>query len=569
MTLPRDILERVQRVAEFHQSCKLTEQAVAAAKPADPAQRPATLRAFDEFPKVPLPTTLLDAFVDTLALMHGGLEVLPDSQQNPPQNLKTLASWLHLAGGLVEKRQEGARTYWVRTVPSGGHMYPCEIYVAAFGIDGLEPGFYHFSPREFALHKLRDGWETLSLMKRGRPDLEFLKTAPAALLVSTVYCRSTWRFRRRGYPAALHDTGHLVQNLVTAGNGLGITNLVRLRMNDKSMGELIGVPEHPEFADAEAVQAMVVWAAAAEKPIVPPLPKDAKSPAGPPPPMPPIPRKRLAAEILPYGSILAAHADCVAPGVAVREIRPPLTELSPLTKDFPVEDLPVADPPEGGAPLRQTLLKPSKARDFRRHSISRGMLWNINRLAFRGGSFFPLFPGGQHVALVRPFWVILSVTGMEQGVWFYHAHKDLWSRMELGRHRLDVEYLSMESKPCHNAAAVCFMAANLNLLLHNGGPDLYRLAHIEAGICAQRMHLAAGGYHLIAMSMPEFYDDAVRAFLGMEKTGWEILYETAIGVPWDSPEPQPDEQEGEEVAESAPEEQSAGGWADAEREWRD
>ena len=105
MTLPRDILERVQRVADFHQSCKLTEQSAAAAKPPDWAQRPSTFRPFDEFPKVPLPTTLLDAFVDTLALMHGGLEVLPDSQQNPPQNLKTLASWLHLAGGLLEKRQ--------------------------------------------------------------------------------------------------------------------------------------------------------------------------------------------------------------------------------------------------------------------------------------------------------------------------------------------------------------------------------------------------------------------------------------------------------------------------------
>ena len=51
----------------------------------------------------------------------------------------------------------------------------------------------------------------------------------------------------------------------------------------------------------------------------------------------------------------------------------------------------------------------------------------INRLAFRGGTFFPLHPDGPHVALVRPFWLIHEVVGMDSGLWYYHPPTDAWS----------------------------------------------------------------------------------------------------------------------------------------------
>ena len=59
---------------------------------------------------------------------------------------------------------------------------------------------------------------------------------------------------------ALLDAGHLVTNIVTTANGLGISTMARLQMNDSTMRELIGVPADPGFAALEAVQAMVVWA---------------------------------------------------------------------------------------------------------------------------------------------------------------------------------------------------------------------------------------------------------------------------------------------------------------------
>ena len=43
-----------------------------------------------------------------------------------------------------------------------------------------------------------EGVDTLAQIKRGRPDLEFIKRAPAALLVSTTFCRSSWLYGTRG-----------------------------------------------------------------------------------------------------------------------------------------------------------------------------------------------------------------------------------------------------------------------------------------------------------------------------------------------------------------------------------
>ena len=551
MPLPREIIERVERVAEFHRATKHTYRGVHDAKPPDPAQQTSPYRVFDDRLKVPLPTTLLDAPEPTLSLMTGGLDALPESQLQFPQDIRTLASWLFMAYGLTSRKgmaggsagksgQSAAK--WQRSCPSEDDTYPCEIYVAAFAVEGLEPGFYHYSPREFALRRLRGAWETLAHIKKGRPDLEFLKTVPAVLLVSTVFCRSSWKFRKRGYRHATADAGRLVQNLVTAGLGLGLRTLVRQVMNENTMRELIGLTPESSYGEEEAVQAAVVWADTAKNPLKPPSPGGSQ--AGAPSPgqgLLPIPRKPLAADVMSYGSILAVHHDCVAPGVAVREVRPPLTEMVVLASDYPTLEFPIPDPPEGGMALRKLLLTRTPAeRYFRNKVISREALWTINRAAFRGGSYFPLFPDGPHAALVRPLWAINGVAGMDSGIWHYHVKTDKWSLMRQEHSRIELQYALLEEPACGEASAVCFMVSHLAHLTHTAGPDLYRLAHLEAGAVGQRIYLAANALGLGASNYGGFYDDDVRILLGISNTQWDVIYAAAVGVvdePVDGVEP--------------------------------
>jgi SagB-type dehydrogenase family enzyme len=563
ITLPQEILERVARVGDYHLSTKLTPQEwLDHPQVADPLAQPHPFRTFEMLPATSLPPALPGPKVPTLALMESGFEALPDRGLEPPsQDLKTLATWLHFADGIASKRRTVTAMQYTRTCASDGDCFPCELYIAAFAIDGLEPGFYHYAPREFALRKLRDAPETLARLTRGRPDLIFLRNIPLVMLVSTIYCRSTWKFGKRGYRHALHDTGYLVQNLVTVATAMAAQTLTRLMLNDAATRELIGVPADEEFAQAEAVQAMIAWADPASHPLesaaaVSPSPgtpgqshvgtqpgdggkKDAskptesRAPADPRQPMPPIPRDPLTPEVVDYVSILATHQDCVAPGVAVREVRPPLTDLTPLSPNHPSMEAPIPlerDVPPG-EPLRKVLLTRQASTAFAPRPISRPQFMQINRLAFRGGTFYPLHPDGPHVALVRPFWLIFDVPQMEPGVWYYHPPTDRWSIIRHGAFRRESVHLALD-QPLFgtNCAACAFLTASLQYLMSVVGPDIYRLAHLESGIVTNRVALASEGLNLGWAETGSCFDDEARQFLGLGMTGWEILNVIAVGA---------------------------------------
>ncbi|MGN6725347.1 MAG: hypothetical protein ACTHLZ_05485, partial [Tepidisphaeraceae bacterium] len=184
MSLPQDILQGAERVWEHHRLSKLTS--ASPVMPADVRLRVDPNRIFDFAPRTALSSKLLDLPTHTLDVLEQGAEALPESLRTPPQDLRTLSTWLYMAAG----QRESHRFEWgaapLRAVPSADATFPTEIYVAAFAIEGLSPGLYHYSLSDFALRKLRDGAETLSLLRRGRPDLNFLSTVPGALLISSV-----------------------------------------------------------------------------------------------------------------------------------------------------------------------------------------------------------------------------------------------------------------------------------------------------------------------------------------------------------------------------------------------
>jgi len=470
-----------------------------------------------------MPTQLLSSSTPTVSLLRRGLDAVPESQLQPAQNLLTLATWLYLGAGGISSRV----TTQTRTYSSEESLFPCEVYAAVFAVDGIEPGLYHFCVRDFAFDKLRGGWECLAQIKRGRPELEFLKTTPAVLLVSSIFCRSTWRFARRGYRHSSVEAGRLIQNFATVGAALGIQTLVRLTANAQSMRGLIGLSPDPPFGESEAVQGMIIWADPVANPIAAPADRTTAR-------MSPLARTPLADSVVPYDSIPAIHQDCVAPGVAIREVRPPLTEFSPLPEKFPTEDFPDPDanaPFEGGESISRLLLSPAAYEGFTGATISRDRLWNLARSAFRWGTSYPLFPDGPHVALVRPLWIIQHVSGVDRGAWCYDPARDTWSCLRTGDFGPDAQRLTLSNPGFAGASAVCIMIANLYRVMMEAGPDLYRLAHLEAGAATQRLELSARAIQLGSCATTVFLDDEIRRFFGLDRTAWHPLCAVAIGVP--------------------------------------
>jgi SagB-type dehydrogenase family enzyme len=131
-----------------------------------------------------------------------------------PIDLADLAAVLRCAQSVTRDNVDTAFPRPFRTAPSGGALYPLELYVWARRVDGLPAGLYHYDPRDHNLDVL------------GAVDLEsafvqqdLAKAAAAAILVSAIFFRSVFKYGERGYRFVLLEAGHVVQNALLAAAG--------------------------------------------------------------------------------------------------------------------------------------------------------------------------------------------------------------------------------------------------------------------------------------------------------------------------------------------------------------
>jgi SagB-type dehydrogenase family enzyme len=113
-----------------------------------------------------------------------------------------------------------------RTIPSGGALYPLDIYVYASRVSGLEAGLYHYNPEISSLEVLRKADETQRIAGFFvQADLAL--NAAAILFVSATFSRTVFKYGDRGYRFVLLEAGHLAQNsnLTAQEMGLATTNI--------------------------------------------------------------------------------------------------------------------------------------------------------------------------------------------------------------------------------------------------------------------------------------------------------------------------------------------------------
>jgi SagB-type dehydrogenase family enzyme len=107
-----------------------------------------------------------------------------------------------------------------RAVPSGGALYPLELYVAAQRVEALEPALYHFDPLRAALERIRPlASDELAGLT---PYDELLVPSAAVAVISAVFWRSRFKYGPRAYRFALLEAGHVAQNFVLAATALGL-----------------------------------------------------------------------------------------------------------------------------------------------------------------------------------------------------------------------------------------------------------------------------------------------------------------------------------------------------------
>jgi SagB-type dehydrogenase family enzyme len=160
-----------------------------------------------------------------------------------PMALADLSRILYLADGITEPRGEGG----FRASPSAGALYPIETYVIAHRVADLVPGLYHYAVREHELERLRS-----QDLRRGSVQLGvmqgFLGEANVVLVLTAIFQRLRWRYRRRSYRYALMEAGHIGQNVYLAATSMGMGACAVGAFLDDGLNNLLEVDGEREAA---------------------------------------------------------------------------------------------------------------------------------------------------------------------------------------------------------------------------------------------------------------------------------------------------------------------------------
>ncbi|MEL7350810.1 MAG: SagB/ThcOx family dehydrogenase [Cyanobacteria bacterium P01_A01_bin.116] len=151
------------------------------------------------------------------------VDLKPYLEDEPTNADDTWRWWQRLSRLLIDSYGLTARVttfageaLYLRSAPSAGGLYPAEIYLVSRGTSRLTAGLYNYQVRTHSLVRFWDDhpWQDLQAACFWHPALE---TTQMALVVSTVFQRSAWRYQDRAYRRVFLDSGHLLGNLEVAG----------------------------------------------------------------------------------------------------------------------------------------------------------------------------------------------------------------------------------------------------------------------------------------------------------------------------------------------------------------
>lgn len=155
-----------------------------------------------------------------------------------PLSLSDVAQILWAAQGITSPRG-------FRTAPSAGALYPLEIALVSGRVGGLPPGVYKYKPSTHELIKLFEGDRRAELASAALGQ-SWVKDAPASIVISAVYARTTGRYRERGIRYVHMEAGHAAQNVCLQAVGLGLGTVVVGAFADGDVKRLLQMPEAEE-----------------------------------------------------------------------------------------------------------------------------------------------------------------------------------------------------------------------------------------------------------------------------------------------------------------------------------
>lgn len=164
-----------------------------------------------------------------------------------PQNLlatdlsqSELATILYSCAGQNRTAQEAQADRPFRVVPSGGALYPLEVYVHCQNVVGIPKGIYHYDPTDHCLRLHVEGDQTEKLSRIVvQPNLP--ADTSIQLIFTMIPARLVLKYGNRGYRFALLEAGHASQNAIVASRAMGYEAVPVGGFRDEALELMLGI----------------------------------------------------------------------------------------------------------------------------------------------------------------------------------------------------------------------------------------------------------------------------------------------------------------------------------------
>lgn len=154
--------------------------------------------------------------------------------------LKEISQILWASQGITDS------TLKKRTIPSAGALYPLEIYLVSKNIEGLPSGLFKYQPQNHELVKIFEKEISKDLAKAALWQ-DFISKAPAVLIISAIFEKTTKKYGERGIRYVFMEAGHVAQNIYLQAESLKLATVAVGAFDDEKIKKLLSIKEEPLY----------------------------------------------------------------------------------------------------------------------------------------------------------------------------------------------------------------------------------------------------------------------------------------------------------------------------------
>jgi SagB-type dehydrogenase family enzyme len=476
--------------------------------------RPLPFKIYPKLEPIPLVQHLSSSGMPALSAIASPGS-MPDPSLTPTS--RSLAEILFLSAGITKRRNYPGGEILFRAAACTGALYHIDLYLVCGDLADLEAGVYQFSPRDFALRRLRAG-DYRSVLANASGEEPSIVNAPVVIVSASTFWRNAWKYQSRAYRHCYWDNGTILANLLAATAARKISAKVVVGFVDSTVSQLLGID-----SQREAPLSLVALGHSSVRRTDLPAPM-----------------AHLVLETTPlsrtdvdYPAMRTMHeASSLESEEEVKAWREGArTAEGETIKDgevearlFPLQLLPEEDLPQDT--IEEVVVRRGSTREFARESIGFAQLSTMLDRATRGIEADLL--SASEGSLSDMYLIVHAVEGLPPGAYVYRRQDKSLELLKQGDFRREAGYLGLGQEIPADCSVNVYFLADLEKALARFGNRGYRAAQLEAAIMGGKLYLAAYAQRLGASGLT-FFDDDVTEFFSPHASGKSVMFLIAVG----------------------------------------